>query len=236
MEIEKIYEDENVVVINKPSGLITHSDGKTEENSVSSWFSKNYPDSSDVGEEIALDDGTCIEKPGIVHRLDRDTSGIMILPKNQKTFNIIKEQFKARKVVKIYRAFVYGRVKEDAGVIDRPIGRSSKDFRMKSAQRGARGKLREAVTHYTVLGRGKDATYLELRPKTGRTHQIRVHLKAINHPVICDPIYAPKQKPILGFRRLALHSSRLEIEVEEGRQMSFEAPFPDEFIEAQSAL
>ena len=236
MEIEKIYEDDNVIVINKPSGIISHPDGKTEEESVSFWFGEMYPNSINVGEEITLDDGTRIEKPGIVHRLDRDTSGVMVLPKNQETFKFIKEQFQARKVEKIYRAFVYGSCKEDAGMINRPIGRSAKDFRMKSAQRGARGKLREAITHYSVLGRGKTTTFVELRPKTGRTHQIRVHMKAVNHPVVCDSLYAPKQKPELGFQRLALHSSRIELEIEEGKHMSFEAPLPADFVAAQSDL
>ena len=236
MEIEKIYEDKNILVINKPSGIITHPNGKTEEDCVSSWFVNMYTESKDVGEPLVLENETVVEKPGIVHRLDRDTSGLLLIAKNQKTFQHLKEQFQARKVVKVYRAFVYGRVKEDAGAIDRPIGRSAKDFRMRSAQRGARGKLREAVTHYTVLGRGKCTSFIELRPKTGRTHQLRVHLKAINHPIVCDSLYAPKRKAELGFDRLALHASRIEAEIEKGKHMSFEAPLPSDFVNAQNAL
>ncbi len=234
--INVIYEDEHVLVVNKPHGLLTHSDGHSDEESVSSWFATKYPESRDVGESVVRDDGTVIEKPGVVHRLDRDTTGVLLLAKDQETFKFIKEQFQARKVEKVYRAFVYGEVKEDAGVIDRAIGRSAKDFRLRSAQRGARGKLREAITHYNVLGRSGDYSYVELKPKTGRMHQLRVHLKAINHPIICDTLYAPKRKPALGFSHLALHASRLEVEVEHGKHLSFEAPLPPDFVEAEKAL
>jgi 23S rRNA pseudouridine1911/1915/1917 synthase len=234
--IEKIYEDDNILVVYKPHGMLTHSSASSDEESVASWFVEEYPESENVGEPLVLDDGAKIQKPGIVHRLDKDTSGVLLLVKTEQAFQHIKEQFKARKVEKVYRAFVYGVFKEDAGVIDRPIGRSAKDFRLRSAQRGSRGKVREAITHYTVLGRGKNNSYLELRPKTGRMHQLRVHLKAVNHPIVCDSLYAPKQKHALGFSRLALHASRLEVEVQPGKVMSFEAPLPQDFIEAEKAL
>jgi len=132
-------------------------------------------------------------------------------------------------------AFVYGVLKESTGVIDRPIGKSRKDFRLRSAQRGARGELREAVTAYTVLKQGGVATYVEVRPKTGRTHQIRVHFKAIHHPVVCDKLYAPKHKCILGFTRLALHASSITFSLPGGVAVTAEAPLPRNFRQACTA-
>jgi 23S rRNA-/tRNA-specific pseudouridylate synthase len=131
---------------------------------------------------------------------------------------------------------VYGVVKKDRDIIDRPIGKSKSDPRLWSAQRGARGDMRSAQTEYTVLARGREHSYLELKPKTGRTHQIRVHLKAINHPVICDGLYAPKQHPALGFSRLALHAHTLSLILPSGQEKTVEAPLPEDFIEAEKAL
>ena len=146
MNISIIYEDKNIVAINKPSGLVVHSDGKTEEPTVVDWVLKNYPETKDVGEPLVLNDGKEIKRPGIVHRLDRDTSGILLIAKNQESFLHLKKQFQNRTIQKTYRAIVYGRVKNDEGVIDRPIGRSKKDFRRWTAQRDIRGKESEAVT------------------------------------------------------------------------------------------
>lgn len=233
MNIPILYEDEHVLVINKPYGIATHPDGKSEEKTVSDWFAEMYPDSKNVGEPIKTNSGTEITKPGVVHRLDKETSGVLILAKDQETFLFLKQQFKDRKVKKIYHAFVYGTVKEDNGTIERPIGKSAKDFRLRSAQRGARGKLRPATTLYRTLQRGHDVSYVELEPKTGRTHQLRAHLKAINHPVVCDKLYAPKRECIFGFTRLALHASSLELKIISGKTIRFEAPFPADFKAAQ---
>lgn len=139
---------------------------------------------------------------------------------------------------KTYHAFVYGIVKEDDAIIDRPIARSRKDFRKWSAQRGARGDVREAVTEYRVLSRleNERATFVEALPKTGRTHQIRVHFKAINHPVVCDSLYAPKGQPILGFKRLALHARSLEFTNIDGQHIKVEAPYPNDFKHVVASL
>lgn len=123
-------------------------------------------------------------------------------------------------------------MKDDEGVVNRAIGRSSKNFRLKSAQRGARGLLRKATTEYTVLDRGEDITFVEFRPKTGRTHQIRVHAKAINHPIVCDNLYAPRQECKLGFNRVALHALSLDISTTEGEMLSIKAPLPKDFEDA----
>lgn len=235
MTVPTLYEDDHVVVVNKPSGLVVHSDGRTGEPTLADWVLEHYPGTKDVGEPLVRD-GVTILRPGIVHRLDRDTSGVLVIAKDQKTFGHLKRQFQEREVTKVYHAFVYGDVKKDEGVIDRPIGKSKKDFRQWSAQRGARGEMREAITEYRVLGRGGGASYLEVRPATGRTHQIRVHLKAIHHPVVCDPLYAPKQPALLGLSRLALHASSLTFTLPSGKALTVEAPLSDDMRAALAAL
>ncbi len=246
MEIKIIYEDENIVAINKPAGLVVHSDGKTDEKTVADWVLENYPNVENVGEPLILSDGKEIKRPGIVHRLDRDTSGILLIAKNQESFLNFKEQFQNRTIQKIYRTFVYGRVKNDEDIIDRPIGRSKKDFRRWTAQRDIRGKEREAVTKYKVLERSKDYSFLEVYPKTGRTHQIRVHLKAINYPVVCDKLYSPKRECALGFERLALHAYSIEFSLPNGdpkssemtgqRQIKLKVELPKDFDDALKHL
>jgi 23S rRNA pseudouridine1911/1915/1917 synthase len=169
----------------------------------------------------------------------------LVVAKNQDSFHFIKTQFQDRTVEKVYRAFVYGEMKKDEGVIDRPISRSRKDFRLWSAQRGGKGVEREAITEYKVLARSsglesfKDDSknkegfsFIEARPKTGRTHQIRVHMKAINHPVVCDKLYAPKKDCALGFSRLALHAFSIELDLPSGKRIKIEAPYPADFDSA----
>ena len=242
MEIPVLYEDKDYLILNKPAGLVVHSDGKTKESSLADWILEHYPRLKNVGEPIPIADSV-IPRPGIVHRLDRDTSGAIVIAKNQVAFTDLKEKFKNREVAKKNNEFVYGVIKEDDGVIDRPIGRSNKDFRMWSAQRGARGELREAVTHYRVVARGsatgggetdndKNFTFLEVEPKTGRTHQIRAHFKAINYPIISDPVYAPKREPILGFKRTALHSRSISFTGLDGKLIEATAPYPADFLKA----
>ena len=228
-----LYEDEQILVINKPAGLVVHSDGRTEELTLVDWFVGQYPDSHGVGEPIQMKDGTKIDRSGIVHRLDRDTSGVIILAKTPEAHAHLKEQFQNRTIEKTYVAFVYDHVKDDEGTIDRPIGRSKNDFRKWTAQRGTRGEMREAVTHYRVLERFETEewkfTCLELNPKTGRTHQLRVHLKAINHPILCDALYAPNRPCLLGFERMALHAKKLVFTNTEGKQIEVAAQLPHDF-------
>ncbi len=233
--IQILFEDSDYVAINKPSGLVVHSDGRTEEPSVSDWIKETY-NLQGVGEPLRLPNGEILDRPGIVHRIDRDTSGVLIIAKNQEAFLSLKLQFQAHEVEKVYHTFVYGEVKENEGEINRSIGRSPNDFRRWSAQRGARGELRDAVTTFKVLARGLDTSYVAAMPKTGRTHQIRVHLKAINHPVICDTLYAPNLEPLLGFSRLALHAHRIAFRDREGKLVEVTAPFPQDFEHARELL
>ncbi len=210
MKIGVLYEDKDILVLNKPAGLITHPDGRTDEPSLSDWLAKNYPETKGVGEILNYEDGRTIEKWGIVHRLDRDTSGAIIVVKNHEAFLNLKKQFQSRQVRKIYHAFISGELKKDEGEIDRPIGRSRKDPRLWSAQRGAKGVMRDALTLYKVLWRGKGLSFAEIEPKTGRTHQIRVHLASIGHPIVGDTLYGKKTNPF-NLKRIfsALGSKRL---------------------------
>ncbi|MCX6786263.1 MAG: RluA family pseudouridine synthase [Candidatus Kaiserbacteria bacterium] len=169
---------------------------------------------------------------GYVHRLDRDTSGVLIFAKNQKAYNFLRKAFHDREVKKTYLAFVYGVPKEKKGIIDFDIGRSRKDFRLRSAQPKAKGRLRDALTHYEVIGEIPDYALLKVRPETGRTHQIRVHLKAINHPIICDPLYAPKHTPALGITRLGLHASEIDLPLPPGTRVHITAPAPTDLSSA----
>jgi 23S rRNA pseudouridine1911/1915/1917 synthase len=240
MKIPILYEDKNVVVINKPAGLIVHLDGKTKEKTLVDWILKKYPGTKNTGEPMILDDGTKILRSGIVHRIDRDTTGVLIIAKNKESFEFLKSQFKNRKVHKVYQAFVYGNLKDERGMIDRPIGRSLNDFRKWTAQRGIRGEVREATTYYKVLGKKDNITFIEAIPKTGRTHQIRVHFTAINHPLVQDKLYATKfyldKKQQLGFKRMALHARELEITLPSKKLLRIIAPYPEDFNEAIKKL
>jgi 23S rRNA pseudouridine1911/1915/1917 synthase len=211
MDLPIIYEDDDIVAINKPSGIMSHPDGRNTEPTVSDWFAAAYPASNEVGETQRLQDGTEIRRPGIVHRLDRETSGVLVLAKTEEAHTRLKEVFHNREAKKTYIAFVYGVPKEKKGTIDFSIGRSRKDFRLRSAQPKAKGQMRDALTKYEVIGDIGTHSLLRVEPLTGRTHQIRVHLKAIHHPVMCDDLYAPGRACDLGFTRLGLHAYSLEL-------------------------
>ncbi|MDQ5954676.1 MAG: Pseudouridine synthase, RluA family [Patescibacteria group bacterium] len=233
MKIKILYEDSNILVIDKPSGIVVHPDGRTKERTISDWVIENYPKLKGVGEPITFD-GQELDRPGIVHRLDRETSGVLVIVKNAKAFAHFKKQFMDRQVKKVYHAFVSGFLKNDYGVINKPIGRSPSDFRRRLAGRGARGELREAITEYKVLKRftdenGEKFSYIEVMPKTGRTHQIRVHMKFLSHPVACDKLYAPKNPCPAGLSRMALHASSIEFKDLKNKVIKIESPLPLEF-------
>lgn len=236
MDIPILYEDKDIVAINKPFGLVVHSDGKTAEPNVADWVLEHYPKAKDVGEPARTPTGETVPRPGIVHRLDRETSGVMLIAKTEKGFDVLKKQFQDHKIKKQYDTFVYGELKKDKDIIDRPIGRSSQDFRKWSAQRGARGEMREAITEYEVSSRGKGYSFVKVFPKTGRTHQIRVHFKAISYPLVADKLYAPGRVNTLGFNRLALHSKEITFADTKGKIHTVEAPYPKDFEHAMAML
>ncbi len=252
-ELKILYEDKNVLVIDKPAGIAVHADARTKNKDVTMadlilQYDKKL---EKVGEPMTVEykgEEVKIKRPGIVHRLDRETSGVLLVAKNQKTFLLLKEQFQNHTIKKNYRAFVYGYVSDPKaslatgkrGVINVPIGRSPKDIRMWTAGRGAKPPLRDAITEYIVLNRFTDGTegginqdnkfsYIEAYPKTGRTHQIRVHMRYINHPVVSDPLYRGAQELALGMKRLALHAYQITFRLPSGEQKTVESPLPADF-------
>ena len=263
MEIKILYEDKDILAIDKPSGVLVHPapeqvryEAGPDKKTIVDIFKKKYP------------------KVEIVHRLDKETSGVMLLAKNVKAHEFLKKQFMDRTIKKTYYAIVNGWVKNDHATINKPIGRSPNDFRRRLAGRGARGELREAITEYRVLkrftvsvfsflgvsqageprgsaprARGDSDpkkkmlerfSYLEIHPKTGRTHQIRVHMKFINHPIVCDSLYNPSGPCLKGLNRLALHARSIEFSALggsafggknlKGKVIKIESPLPKEFI------
>lgn len=232
MELPVLYEDSDIVVINKPDGVMTHGDGRTTEETVADWFARTYPASAEVGEPLTLPDGSLLARPGIVHRLDTDTSGALILAKTPEAYAFFKQAFHDRTIQKTYLAFTYGVPKERKGVITFPIGRSRKDFRLRSAQFKAKGTLRDAITNYEVIADIGTHSLMKLTPQTGRTHQIRVHLKAIHHPIVGDALYAPNHPKDLGFSRLGLHAWSLRIPLLSGGEQLVEAPLPEDLAKA----
>ena len=239
MKIKILYEDKDILVIDKPPGLVVHRDGKSNERAVTDWVMRNYPKLKDVGEPVNF--GDCeVVRPGIVHRLDRETSGVLILTKSKKSYEFFKKQFQDRKIKKTYIAIVNGWPKSDSGIIDKPIGRSPSDFRRRLAGRGARGEMREAVTEWKVLKRFENKnnkfSILEIYPKTGRTHQIRVHLKYLSYPIICDSLYNPKGICPENISRLGLHAKSIEFYNPKRKLIKVESPLPQEFKKLFKAL
>lgn len=239
MEPEILFENDDVLVINKPVGLMVHDDGVHKRETVVEWFLHREPAARGVGEPGVSRTGEPLERSGIVHRLDRDTSGVMILAKTQTAFEHLKKQFQDRLVKKEYRALVYGAVREQWGTIDKAIGRSPSDPRRRLAGSNATGTLREAVTNWECIGTGRyndeHFSYLKLMPKTGRTHQLRVHLKSISRPIVGDTLYAESEASRsnnLELSRLALHAHKLQLVLPDGTDGAFLAPVPLELEQA----
>ncbi|MFH0854615.1 MAG: RluA family pseudouridine synthase [bacterium] len=223
-KIEKlniISETDDYLVINKPCGMVAHQGEQNENNTLADILVEQYPQIKNVGEDFL--------RPGIVHRLDKDVSGVMVVAKTQNMFICLKNQFQERTAEKEYVALVYGIVKKLDGVIDFPIGRS-KSNGTKMAARPLNQGGREAITEFTVLQYLAKWTILSIKIRTGRTHQIRVHLNAYGHPIVGDKVYKPKKlKPTLKFgNRLMLHSWKLGFRNLNDEWKEFEANLPAE--------
>jgi 23S rRNA pseudouridine1911/1915/1917 synthase len=231
-----LFEDDNYLILDKPAGMLVHSDGRVKGESATDWLSKNYPALEDVGGVVEVQHGEPVKRWGLVHRIDLETSGILVVAKTQIAFDDLQEKFQTRKVKKTYHAFVYGRVTVDHQIVDSPIGRSKTDFRRWSTGTDARGSLRDAITEYTVVHKTDEVTFVEVRPKTGRTHQIRVHMRSVGNPVVCDPIYAPLRKGVLGFKRLALHAKSISFKSLSGEPVSASSPYPPDFVKALETI
>jgi 23S rRNA pseudouridine1911/1915/1917 synthase len=246
MNIEVIYEDKDLLVINKPAGLIVHGvrgkhfregDQKPEETLVD-WLIKRHPEIKHVHDFTAnVGQVNPEERAGIVHRLDRETSGIMVIPKTKEMFSYLKNLFQTREVQKTYLALVWGKMQEKAGVIDKPIGIKDGTIKRTVHIKNAR-MVREAVTEYKVrqhikikTDEGNDwLTLVEVMPKTGRTHQIRVHMASIGHPIVGDSLYGGK-KPDLGLTRQFLHAESIEFVKPDGKRLKISAGLPSELQE-----
>ncbi len=219
-KIKIIYEDDDVIVINKPAGVLSQNAESSKSPSVSDFLVKYYPKIKEVGEDE--------QRYGTVHRLDKDTSGVMIVAKNNQAFEFLKDQFKNRKTQKVYLALVYGKVNPPEGVIDLKIGRSKTNPNMQTVidtKKKGNIKSREARTVYKTIKNFKDYSLLEVSPKTGRMHQIRVHLKAIGYPVVGDKKYFFKKykNENLELNRQFLHASELKIKLLDGKDKIFKA-------------
>ncbi|MEK7603811.1 MAG: RluA family pseudouridine synthase [Patescibacteria group bacterium] len=231
-----VYEDNNLLVLNKPSGLITHPKNITDtQDSVTGWLIEKYPDIKNIGEPF-IASGKEIPRAGVVHRLDKDTSGLLITAKNDKSFFYLKNQFQERKIKKLYLALVNGRPKESKGIISAPLGRIG----LKRTTKIIGNKLidkKEAVTEYRILKEFKDRTLLEISPRTGRTHQIRAHLNSIGTPIVGDKIYGfKKSTPSGNFERLFLHAYKLEFLAPDGKKLVLETDLPDELQKVLNML
>lgn len=232
----EIYSDESLVVINKPAGVVAHEGAGETGETVVDWFIKNYP-------EVAHESWPDPTRPGIVHRLDKDTSGAMVIAKNPEILAELQTQFKDRTTQKIYYAVVFGEPREDQGTIETFIGRHPKRRQEQTVLPVPRGKQarREAVTHFTVqksweVNAGKEkgiVSLIKFEPKTGRMHQLRVHAKHIGTPIIGDPVYNTKLSKhlskALGLEHQLLHAQSLTFRhPTTHKRMTFETPIPNE--------
>lgn len=230
-----VEETDDLLVLNKPAGLIVHSDGRTVEPSLAEWVAEHYPALAGVGEPWVSPQGESIPVCGIVHRLDRTTSGVVLAAKTPDMFSYLKQEFKERRVAKAYRAFVYGHMESGTGRIVAEIARTSEAPKRWYAKPCEESDTRAAITDWAVLDRradpatGEAVSLLDICPLTGRTHQIRVHLASIGHPIIGDYLYASESPLLLGFARPALHASEIAFEWK-GMRCSFAAPLPDDFV------
>jgi 23S rRNA pseudouridine1911/1915/1917 synthase len=215
VSLDVYYEDADVIVVNKPRGMVVHPAEGNYSGTLVNALLYHCHDLSGINGVL---------RPGIVHRIDKDTSGLIVAAKNDAAHAYLARQFKDRQVNRRYLALVHGRVKEKAGEIDVPIGRDPKD-RQKMAVVQKNGK--QAVTTYRVLGRYNNYTYLELKLKTGRTHQIRVHMSFIGHPVVGDPKYGPARSHF-NLDGQFLHAELLGFHHPvSGQYLEFKAPLPD---------
>jgi len=236
MNIGIVYEDDNILVVNKPYGLITHPKNATDtQPSLTDWVAQNYPELKSIGESFVAS-GSLIPRYGIAHRLDKDTSGLIVITKNQLSFEYFKKLFQTHAIRKHYYALVYGTPKERSGIINASLGRiGMKRTTQMTGKRIIDGK--ESVTEYKTVENFDKYTLLDVSPKTGRTHQIRVHLKSIGCPVVGDIVYAPKgwQRP-KGLGRLFLHAYKLEFLAPDGKQLVIEADLPTDLQNLLSGL
>jgi len=223
IKLKIVYENEDVLVINKPAGLVVHPSKPNQSDTLVNGLIAYYPGIKNVGDDPM--------RPGIVHRLDKDTSGLMVVAKNNTSFEYLKKQFAERKVIKKYLALVHGRVRDEKGTITKAISLSKKSHQKRSALLD--DKAKKAWTEYKILKRFEDYTLLETYPKTGRTHQIRVHLTSIGHPIVGDRQYRFKRQPELpGLKRQFLHAAYLKLKLPNGKLIELKSDLPKDLAKS----
>lgn len=221
LELDILYEDKDIILINKPKGMVVHpAAGHYTGTLVNGLMAHCREDLSGING---------VMRPGIVHRIDMDTTGVLIVCKNDASHNAIAEQLKVHSITRKYYAIVHGVIKEEEGTVNAPIGRHPTDRKRMSINE-KNGK--EAVTHYRVLRRYRRFSYVECQLETGRTHQIRVHMASIGHPLLGDQVYGPSKCPFTGLQGQTLHAGVLGIQhPSTGEYMEFHAPLPEYFEE-----
>ncbi|MBF0120968.1 MAG: RluA family pseudouridine synthase [Desulfobacterales bacterium] len=225
ISLKIIYEDKYLIVINKPAGIVVHPSSGHSSNTIVNAILFHCPDIEGIKGDL---------RPGIVHRLDKDTSGTLVIAKNITTHMYLGDQFRDRKIRKEYIAIVYGRMEKQSGIISLPIGRHYTDRKKMSIKSR---KTRNAETNWHIKELFSKASMLKVNPITGRTHQIRVHLKAIGHPVIGDEVYGKSINTSILAKRQMLHAAKLSfIHPKSGIAMDFESPIPDDMKEVIEQL
>lgn len=216
--LDILYEDQDILVVNKPKGMVVHPAPGHYTGTLVNAIMYHCKDN--------LSGINGVMRPGIVHRIDMDTTGSLLICKNDRAHQALAEQLKEHSITRKYHAIVHGRLKEDEGIIDKPIGRHPID-RKKMSVHCTNG--REAITHYRVLKRFQQFTYIECQLETGRTHQIRVHMSSVGHPILGDQVYGPAKCPY-KLQGQTLHAKVLGItHPTTGEYMEFDAPLPDYF-------
>ena len=223
--LDILYEDDDILVVTKPKGMVVHpAPGHYSHTLVNAVMYH-------CGERLSGING--VLRPGIVHRIDMDTTGSLLICKNDRAHQILAEELKEHSITRRYHAIVHGNIKEDTGTVNAPIGRHPVD-RKKMSTKSPNG--RHAVTHYKVLERFGDYTYIECELETGRTHQIRVHMASIGHPILGDAVYGPAKCPY-KLQGQTLHAKILGImHPTTGEYMEFDAPLPDYFSDLLQRL
>ena len=217
MDLDIVYEDDDVIVVNKANGIVVHPAVGNPSGTLVNGLMYHSDSLSSINGSF---------RPGIVHRIDRDTTGLLMVAKNDKAHECLAKQLEEKKTRRIYWALVWGVIKEDTGTIDAPIGRDGID-RKKMAVTATNSK--HAVTHFRVLERYKEATLIELNLETGRTHQIRVHMNYIGHPVVNDPVYGKRK--LIDSTGQCLHAKTLGfIHPTTGEEMIFDSELPECFV------
>ena len=225
--LDILYEDQDILVVNKPKGMVVHPAAGHYSGTLVNALMYHCKDS--------LSGINGVMRPGIVHRIDMDTTGSLLVCKNDEAHRILAEQLKEHTIRREYHAIVYGNIKEDTGTVDAPIGRHPTD-RKKMSINYKNGK--QAVTHYEVLERFGNFTYIRCRLETGRTHQIRVHMASLHHPLLGDEVYGPSSRPPFpGLKGQVLHAKILGIyHPATGEYMEFDAPLPQYFVDLLQKL